>query len=391
MANNDRTHFDDYREQTFVKHDILESYLPAYFHILKKTNSKLVFIDGFAGRGTYVKASTGEKIDGSPLRALRLIARNEAFAKKVSAIFVESDDVLFPQLEKSVIHFYNDHKEDIREPICLHGTFAERLSEVMEAVEGDLAPTFLFVDPCGVSGTNFNSIASVMRCSKCEVFIFFNIDGVRRIAGLSELSDVLVDLMGSQERAQALFEQLHKTHQSHRREKIILEYYCNAIKEDMKVEFIIPFRVEHEDKRKPSHYLIHASRHPLGFRIMKDVMWRRGRAEDKKGALELVQASRTNYRLLFDVRGEAVKEEIVASLKGKSLKVAVFCEDWVSRPTDMRCEAEYKKALLELEREGIIQILSKDVKRIVSADERPKRNGKPTLANEYFVSLANKK
>ena len=34
-----------------------------------------------------------------------------------------------------------------------------------------------------------------------EAFIFFNIDGVRRIAGLDGVSHVLVELLGSQQRA----------------------------------------------------------------------------------------------------------------------------------------------------------------------------------------------
>ena len=46
---NDRKHFEDYREQTQVKHEILAAYLPAYYHILKQSSKNLVYIDGFAG------------------------------------------------------------------------------------------------------------------------------------------------------------------------------------------------------------------------------------------------------------------------------------------------------------------------------------------------------
>jgi three-Cys-motif partner protein len=72
----DRDHFEVYREQTQVKHEILAAYLPAYFHILKARNRNLLFIDGFAGRGTYTRTDTGEKVDGSPLRALNLTGMN---------------------------------------------------------------------------------------------------------------------------------------------------------------------------------------------------------------------------------------------------------------------------------------------------------------------------
>jgi hypothetical protein len=49
-----------------------------------------------------------------------------------------------------------------------------------------------------------------MENEKCEAFIFFNIDGVRRIAGLPALSPVLAELMGSEERAKALYERLRQ-------------------------------------------------------------------------------------------------------------------------------------------------------------------------------------
>src|ERR1051325_7888363 len=45
----DREHFEDYREQTQIKHSILAAYLPAYYHILKGSNDNLIYIDGFAG------------------------------------------------------------------------------------------------------------------------------------------------------------------------------------------------------------------------------------------------------------------------------------------------------------------------------------------------------
>jgi three-Cys-motif partner protein len=380
----DREHFEDYREQTQIKHEILAAYLPAYFHILKAGSKNLVFIDGFAGRGTYTRAEGGELIDGSPLLALKLIAGNKAFADRVSTVFVESDPVLFEQLQSSVNRFYEANKH-IRKPLCLKGTFADRVGEIIDTVP-NLAPTFLFVDPCGVSGVSIATIRSVMKNDKCEAFIFFNIDGVRRIAGLDELSPILIDLLGSKERAQKLCGGLRATAHAGQREELILDHYRSALKEDAGAGFTIPFRIESEDKQKTSHYLIHASKHPLGFKIMKDVMWRRGHSVNEQGALEFVQASRTNIIPLFD-RADHTKKDILAALKNGPLRVAEFCEDWVCRPDDSLCETAYKSALLELEASGKIVVRGKDGKNITPAAARPKRNGKSTLANDYFVGL----
>jgi three-Cys-motif partner protein len=384
---NDREHFEDYRDQTRVKHEILAAYLPAYFHILKKGNRNLLFIDGFAGRGTYTSASTGESVDGSPLRALKLIAESKDFTDRVSAIFIESDPVLFLQLEQTVNDFYSTHHE-IRKPVTMLGTFAARMTEIMAAVRGNLAPTFLFVDPCGVSGTKFTSIRDVMSCEKCEAFIFFNVDGVRRIAGLDTLSDVLIDLMGSHSRAQALYDAFRSAPSVSERENLILDHYRTALRTDIGAKYTVAFRVEQEDQQRTSHYLIHATKHPLGFKIMKDVMWRYGHSDDRAGGLQFEQASRTNFVPLFDFSGDEIKQSIMNALRNGHLKVSVFCDEWVCRADDLLCETAYKKAILELEAAGNVVVLAKDGKNLAPASERPKRKGKPTLANDYYLRIA---
>jgi three-Cys-motif partner protein len=383
---NDREHFEDYREQTRVKHEILTAYLPAYYHILKGLNKNLVFIDGFAGPGTYTKADTGETFDGSPLQALKLIASNTDFAEQVSAVFIEYDADLFRTLEKNVGDFYATNP-GIREPECLFGTFSKRVNEIINQVGGRLAPTFLFVDPCGVSGTSFETIAAVMACDKCEAFIFFNIDGVRRIAGLNELSDVLAELMGTRERAQALYDELRTTTRVWEREQMILSHYRRAIVEDIGARYVIAFRVEHEEQNKTSHYFIHATKHPLGFSIMKDVMWRRGHSENQAGALELRQRSRANFIPLFDLETDEIKDRILGALKKRPLPASTFYKDWVRRPDDVQCESSYRKLLLELENEGKIEILTKDGKTVTTATTRPRPKGKPTLSKERLVRL----
>jgi len=381
----DRKHFEDYRAQTQVKHEILAVYREPYFQIVGKTNKNLIYIDGFAGPGTYTKADTGEVYDGSPLLALKLIAGNDTFAKKVNTLFIEVDNYLYSQLEKAVADFAKANP-NIREPRTRHCTFAEGVQELLSAVSGNLAPTFLFVDPCGVSGTSFDTIKRVMACKSSEAFIFFNIDGVRRIAGLDKLSDVLVELLGSKKRAEELFAALQKTVVVAKRERMILESYRQALREDMGVKYTIPFRVESEEKQKTSHYLIHASNHHLGFKIMKEVMWTRGHSETGQGDLQFVQASRTDYIPLFDPRYDT-KKEILNALAAGPQCVNLFYTDWVIRPDDLLCQPAYKRALLELEASGEIEVLDKDKRTPKPAKSRRPHKGKPTLGEGYYVRL----
>jgi hypothetical protein len=249
-----------------------------------------------------------------------------------------------------------------------------------------LAPTFLFVDPCGVDGASFNTIRAVMENDKCEAFVFFNIDGIRRIAGLPALSSVLVELMGSKERAETLYNKLRTATNATQREEIILSEYCRGLNEELGARYVIPFRVEHEDKQKASHYLIHATKHPLGFRIMKAVMWQHGHGEDQPGGLELRQKSRTNFVPMFDIHAD-IKDEILEALEVGPHRVSVFYQDWTMRPDVRQCEAAYRQALLELEADGRIEVVGKDGKNVKRLEERPQRKSKATLGKDYYVRL----
>jgi three-Cys-motif partner protein len=384
---NDRDHFKDYRAQTRVKHSILEAYLGPYFQIVGATNDTLVYVDGFAGPGTYTKADSGEAFDGSPLRALKLIADNRIFAKKVDTVFIEVDPELHCPLEEAVSRFAADN-DCIRKPTTLCCTFADGVRWLLDHVKGNLAPTFLFVDPCGVEGTVFETIKSVMAYKSSEAFIFFNIDGIRRIAGLSKPSEVLVELLGSRKRAEEMYAAFQRSTNVNEREQMILQSYRQALRDDMGVPFTIPFRIESEDGQKTSHYLIHATKHALGFKIMKDVMWRYGHSDDQQGGLQFEQASRTNYLPLVDFTNDEIKQKLLIAIGRGQVKVAVFCDGWVCRPDDMLCETAYKRALLELEAVGDVEVISKDGKNVVTAAERPKRNGKSTLANDYYVRVS---
>jgi three-Cys-motif partner protein len=97
--------------------------------------------------------------DGSPLLALQMIADNAKFAERISTIFIEHDEDMFPELKKRVDAFYRDHPQ-IREPQCLFGTFTQQVDALLSSLQGNLAPTFLFVDPCGVSGVSLRTIKS---------------------------------------------------------------------------------------------------------------------------------------------------------------------------------------------------------------------------------------
>jgi len=257
MSRTDREHFQSYRHQTQIKHQILEKYLQAYFNVIGARHNNLVYIDGFAGPGRYEDESTGRCALGSPMRALQLIANKPELAQRVNSLFIESDEHHYEELKRRVQEFYQQH-DHIKEPVTIKAKFAdaiEALQRHFEDTGNSIAPTFLFVDPCGVGGAPMNCIAAIASLKWCEVFIFFNIDGVRRIAGLSEdrSGPTLPELLGSEQRAASLRGSLERPSDTAEKEHIILRAYMESLQEDASTQYILPFRIESYQRQTTSH------------------------------------------------------------------------------------------------------------------------------------------
>ncbi|HEY0137214.1 MAG TPA: three-Cys-motif partner protein TcmP [Nannocystis sp.] len=386
MSQSDKEHFESYKPQTLAKHTILKNYIAVYFHILKRGEDRIFYIDGFAGRGTYT-GDDGSPIPGSPRHALELIASNTELAEKVQTIFIERDKELFSQLKETLRSFHAEHP-DVRDPHLENGTFSSKMTEILDSWKKRniaTAPMFVFVDPCGVDGVDFAVIQRLLSIQrKNEIFLFFNVDGIRRILGLRDsMGDTLARLLGTEDRAAALVRVVDSVRTTSEREEAIIRYYEDLLRANTSGKYVASFRVEKEDRRTTSHYLIHVAQHHRGFSIMKDVMWSVGRTSEGKGGLLFEQASYSRTEALFRPGWDSVKTSILEELRAGPKCVAYFYGELVERPENRLCAAAYRNALLELETEGKILVLNPDGR--TPAPKRRTHKGSPTLGERYYV------
>lgn len=382
-------HFDTYRKQTRVKHEILGKYLYSFYSILERSHHNLLYVDGFAGAGEY--ESEGGAACGSPLIALDLFSKNK-FGPKVSALFIEADKTRCESLAASVKKFQSNHS-NLRVPMVENGAFAIVLREFLAHVTQDgkhLAPCVMFVDPCGVKGVSFDVMAQFLNQPSSEALIFFNLDGVRRIAGLNDrIAETLPELFGSRDRANELIRQLHNTASPEEREVLIVNTYQQVIQQQTKAKFITMFRIEHASRRVTSHYLIHATSHHIGFRIMKDVMWGLGETREGRGAFALEQASRNDPRPLMGQRDDDARKIVLTKLRKTKLQVSWFETTAAEDAGCLVAPRHFKEVLLKMESEGLVEVLDKETgTAVVQACRRPKRLGKATLGSDYWLRLA---
>jgi len=151
---------------TLAKVEIVREYLKAWFAILSHAGySRLLYIDGFSGPGEY---STGEK--GSPIVALEtaLSHRANLGSTELVFIFIDRDPARMKHLQGLLGGYelpgnirYSCHTSEF-------SVVFGKLMKHMGSPGSRLAPTFLFIDPFGVSGIHHDHIRQLMSHETCE-------------------------------------------------------------------------------------------------------------------------------------------------------------------------------------------------------------------------------
>lgn len=180
------------------KHFVLKSYLDAWLPILGSWNGRILFIDGFAGPGEY---EGGE--DGSPIIALKAFLDHKAktiIKAEVVYIFIEREKKRAEHLQALVSKWQPKLPERCKVQI-IQGVFDEQMKEVLNYIEAqntNLAPSFVMIDPFGVSGTPMDVISRIFKNPRCEVYISFMFESINRFKNTPEFTEHLDALFGCQ-------------------------------------------------------------------------------------------------------------------------------------------------------------------------------------------------
>lgn len=95
----------------------------------------------------------------------------------------------------------------------------------------------------------------------------------------------------------------------------------------------------------------------------------------------------TDQEELFRPNAERARAEILEALQRGSQPVATFAREWPQRPHDMLVSKEYKRIILDLEREEAIEVVDRQTFLPAPVAKRRKRLGQPTLGDDYLVRL----
>lgn len=179
-ATTKQQYFDEIKEWSERKLNILEKYLEAATKIMASLNqeeTRVYYIDGFAGVGIY---ENGDK--GSPVRAAELAKqiRDSGKSYTLKCINVEEKKNNFANLQKSTDIFGNL-------VINLPGAFAANVDTILKEIKK--TPSICFLDPFGVEGLDWDAVIKmIQRTGPTDFWIRFDTEYVLRLNGFYESS-----------------------------------------------------------------------------------------------------------------------------------------------------------------------------------------------------------
>lgn len=342
--------FESQREQSAIKTDIVTKYFDAWSKIMKirSSNNRIAYIDLFSGPGIYEDGT-----ESTPIHILKHIINDPTLRKITVTFFNEKDPDLYFKL-KSNITSLSGIKELTYPPQINNESIDYNTPE---SFNFNLVPCFSFIDPSGYVGLSLNLIKSLSKDFGSDIIFFFNYNDINRGLSNPSVENHMIELFGKQ-RCQYIKRTLHTISDPHTRELFIVNQMSEAIK-DIEVPYVIPFRFQKTSENRTSHYIIFATKHILGYTIMKDIMYKAGEKDSNGiGRYEYIptQDRQKNIQLsildFFNTPLDQLKNDLCSKYAGQELFVGKLIR--LDIPYTKFVSKQYKTVLKELEKEGRI-------------------------------------
>ncbi|MFI2284520.1 three-Cys-motif partner protein TcmP [Nocardia beijingensis] len=327
---------------TKAKHEILERYLEAWFPIMASWNTRVLFLDGFAGPGVYEGGEPGSPriAVGAALKQQRMLAEST-----VMFLFNEQNKQRFDKLEEWRIGAMQEVPKNFQ-LYTRNEDFTDLASKIIEdRNDKRLVPTFAFVDPFGFK-VPIEVICSLVRDVRSELFILFSYNTVNRWIGVPEQWPNMDNLFGTQE-----YREAEGLTPSERKEFLAL-LYERQLRKFGNFDYVSRFEMI-ESRGRTSYFLYHCTRSLKGLEVMRSAMWKidqhRGcQFSDRVAGLEPIFSG----PIVFDL-----DTRLEESFSGQTVSIKTI-QDFVLTDTPYALEHLKKKTLKPMQEAGRIECIN---------------------------------
>lgn len=264
MAKADISHYQG-REQAYVKHYLLEKYLPDWAYKVGSKWNSLVYVDGFAGPwGTtdpnHADSSFAVAVDTLRRCRLGLLQRNVALS--TYAILVESNKEAFVKLD-SFAKAANGPDVSVT---AIPGRFVDSISKINEHLKLTGPRTFKFVllDPMGWADIPMKRLQPFLKTRSCEVLINLMTKHITRFLDEEDRADSYNKLFGRPDVLELL-----RSAPAEEREELAVKEYCRSLQLLCGFQHISSAIILEPLEAKIRYFLVYATNHHRGIEVFK--------------------------------------------------------------------------------------------------------------------------
>ena len=351
-------------DHTRGKHMVLREYMDAWLPIILSKFNKAMFVDAFAGPGEY---ENGEL--GSPVIALNALAEHSSqrmMTGQIDYVFIEERSDRFEYLEKIIDHQRaRGSVPDICQITMLNDTFAHVLPTLLKEISSERMPTFVMIDPFGVSGIGMKHIRHLMAYPSVEVYVSFMYEFINRFKEEDTFGIPLDDLFDCQDWRQGI-----DMSESRARKKFFYELYRSQLKL-AGARYVLDFELYERNQLK--YALFFGTKSDQGCDKMKRAMWK--------------VAPLGGYTFRSDNLGQLSFASKVVDFS--ELERALIAEFGMNQPTTIEAIEEFMCSDRILFHSGHLKGCLADMERadalIVDQSPRKRRAGFPPGTRLHFV------
>lgn len=251
------------REQAFVKHYLLETYLDRLFHKTGRSFDTIVYVDGYSGPWQ----SQGQNFDdtsfGIALSALRKAKASWATYGRpiqVETHLVEKSRTAYRELE-SIKAKYPDIKIQ-----TYPGDFRNLVGEIASQIPTE-AFSFILIDPKGWR-LNLHSLSPLIGRKNSEVLFNFMFEFINRAASITDeaVSAGLDELMPIGDWRMKLQGACSATE----RKQVLIDAFSTSLAQLGGYDFIAETPILRPIRDRTLYSLIYATRKPIGLEVFRD-------------------------------------------------------------------------------------------------------------------------
>src|SRR2546421_5667508 len=321
------------REQAYIKHGLLEEYLPDWGYKVGSQWDSLVYIDGFAGPWETTSPNYEDSSFGVGCSALKRVADGLRSSRgrelNVRCILVGKDNEAAAKL-----HTYADSvKCQGLQVESLCGEFVRQLPEIARLAKqsGGSPFKFVFLDPQGWSDIPMQHLANFLKDRSCEVLINLMTRHIIRFLDQPDRAQSYHELFGRSD----VLPRLQAT-PSEERADVAVREYCRSLRTMCGFKYVSSAVILEPDKEDKRYFLVYATNHPRGVEVFKAAETKAAKLQDDVRYEAKVQ--KTGQPEMVGLFGGTPKSKVSTSLWQK------YCE---------RAKAKVVKRILDGKATGV--------------------------------------